>query len=186
VTFSPFVAEWALNPVDNGCDALPQVRFALNPQEATQQTGNYVLRFRSADEDGNGHPEIRGQFLRDLAARSHARAQDELTDMREFARAQLGIEQLMPWDHRFVAERLREQRFAFGRPDSGDFLQRRRGARLASPRVFATTAKATITSTSPRTERTPLLRKSGIPRAGWHPKSPERAAPAYLCRAPRK
>ena len=53
------------------------------------------------------------QFLRDLAARSRSRAQDELTDMREFARAQLGIEQLMPWDHRFVAERLRQQRFAF-------------------------------------------------------------------------
>jgi hypothetical protein len=48
-------------------DALPQVRFTLNPHEATQQTGNYVLRFQSADEDGNGHPEIRGQFLRDLA-----------------------------------------------------------------------------------------------------------------------
>jgi len=53
------------------------------------------------------------QFLRDLAARSRAQAQDELADMREFARAQLGIEQLMPWDHRFVAERLRQRRFAF-------------------------------------------------------------------------
>jgi oligopeptidase A len=54
--------------------------------------------------------------------RSHARAQDELTDMREFARAQLGIEQLMPWDHRFVAERLREQRFAFSDQDVKRFF----------------------------------------------------------------
>jgi oligopeptidase A len=53
------------------------------------------------------------QFLRDLATRSRAQAQHELADMREFARQQLGVDPLMPWDHRFVAERLRQQRFAF-------------------------------------------------------------------------
>jgi oligopeptidase A len=53
------------------------------------------------------------QFLRDLAARSRVQAQHELADMRTFAREQCGIERLMPWDHRFVAERLRQQRFAF-------------------------------------------------------------------------
>ncbi len=53
------------------------------------------------------------QFLRDLATRSRTQAQHELADMREFAREQLGVDPLMPWDHRFVAERLREQRFAF-------------------------------------------------------------------------
>jgi oligopeptidase A len=53
------------------------------------------------------------QFLRDLAARSRVQAQHELDDMRQFAREQCGIEHLMPWDHRFVAERLRQQRFAF-------------------------------------------------------------------------
>jgi len=53
------------------------------------------------------------QFLRDLATRSRAQAAHELAEMREFAAAQLGLPQLMPWDHRFVAERLRQQRFAF-------------------------------------------------------------------------
>jgi oligopeptidase A len=53
------------------------------------------------------------QFLRDLARRSRVQAQRELDEMRDFAREHLGIQQLMPWDHRFVAERLREQRFAF-------------------------------------------------------------------------
>ncbi|MFI4928899.1 MAG: M3 family metallopeptidase [Burkholderiales bacterium] len=53
------------------------------------------------------------QFLRDLATRSRAQAQHELADMRDFARQQLGVDPLMPWDHRFVAERLRQQRFAF-------------------------------------------------------------------------
>ncbi|HEX6020195.1 MAG TPA: M3 family metallopeptidase, partial [Burkholderiaceae bacterium] len=53
------------------------------------------------------------QFLRDLAARSRAQARADLDELRAFARAQLGIETLMPWDYRFVAERLRERRFAF-------------------------------------------------------------------------
>ncbi|HVO06110.1 MAG TPA: M3 family metallopeptidase [Burkholderiaceae bacterium] len=53
------------------------------------------------------------QFLRDLAARSRPQARADLAEMRTFARDHLGIAELMPWDHRFVAERLREQRFAF-------------------------------------------------------------------------
>jgi oligopeptidase A len=53
------------------------------------------------------------QFLRDLARRSRTQAQRELTEMRDFAREHLGIDDLQPWDHRFVAERLRQQRFAF-------------------------------------------------------------------------
>ncbi len=48
-------------------DALPQIAFQLDPHAPTLRTGNYVLRFQDADEDGNGFPEIRGQFLRDLA-----------------------------------------------------------------------------------------------------------------------
>jgi oligopeptidase A len=58
-------------------------------------------------------PEQVMQFLRDLAQRSRVQAQRELAGMREFARARLGIDDLQPWDHRFVAERLRQQRFAF-------------------------------------------------------------------------
>jgi oligopeptidase A len=58
-------------------------------------------------------PEEVMQFLRDLAQRSRAQAQRELAEMREFAREHLGIHDLQPWDHRFVAERLRQQRFAF-------------------------------------------------------------------------
>jgi oligopeptidase A len=53
------------------------------------------------------------QFLRDLAQRSRQQAERELAEMQQFAREHCGIEQLQPWDHRFVAERLRLQRFAF-------------------------------------------------------------------------
>jgi hypothetical protein len=48
-------------------DALPQVPFHLDPAASVRRTGSYVLRFESVDEDGDGKPEIRGQFLRDLA-----------------------------------------------------------------------------------------------------------------------
>jgi len=53
------------------------------------------------------------QFLRDLAQRSRQQAERELAEMQRFAAEHLGIDQLQPWDHRFVAERLRQQRFAF-------------------------------------------------------------------------
>ncbi|MBE7416673.1 MAG: M3 family metallopeptidase [Ideonella sp.] len=53
------------------------------------------------------------QFLRDLACRSRPQAERDLAEMRAFAHEQLGIAELQPWDLRFVAERLREQRFAF-------------------------------------------------------------------------
>ena len=90
------------------------------------------------------------QFLRDLAARSHARAQDELTDMREFARAQLGIEQLMPWDHRFVAERLREQRFAFSDQERQTLLHVRARARRAVSRLSRRCSSCASRPTRPR------------------------------------
>jgi oligopeptidase A len=53
------------------------------------------------------------QFLRDLARRSRPQAERDLAELQRFAREQLGIDELMPWDVRFVAEHLRQQRFAF-------------------------------------------------------------------------
>ncbi len=53
------------------------------------------------------------QFLRDLSARARTQALHDVDDMRQHAREQLGIDELMPWDHDFVAERLRQERYAF-------------------------------------------------------------------------
>jgi len=53
------------------------------------------------------------KFLRDLAQRSRGQAQRELADMQTFAREAIGIDELMPWDLYFVAERLRQARYAF-------------------------------------------------------------------------
>ena len=48
-------------------DPLPIVPFHLDPAAPARESGNYVLRFDSTDEDVSGRPELRGQFLHDLA-----------------------------------------------------------------------------------------------------------------------
>jgi oligopeptidase A len=53
------------------------------------------------------------EFLRGLSRRSRGQAQRELAEMRDFAREQLGIAELMPWDLHYVAEHQRKARYAF-------------------------------------------------------------------------
>jgi hypothetical protein len=45
---------------------LPPVRFELDPGQPAQKNSGIVLEFDTTDEDGNGWPELRGQFLADL------------------------------------------------------------------------------------------------------------------------
>ena len=52
------------------------------------------------------------EFLRDLAARSKPVAERELAELRAFARAELGIADLQPWDVAYAAEKLRIRQFA--------------------------------------------------------------------------
>jgi hypothetical protein len=51
-----------------GTGLLPQVSFVIDQNEVAQNTDGFALRFSSVDEDGNGFPEMRGQFLYDLTA----------------------------------------------------------------------------------------------------------------------
>lgn len=53
------------------------------------------------------------RFLRDLAARARPFAERELADLRDFAREQLGLEELQPWDQAWAAEKLRQARYDF-------------------------------------------------------------------------
>jgi oligopeptidase A len=53
-------------------------------------------------------------FLRDLARRARPRALADRDEMEAFAARELGLLELQAWDHAFVAERLRQARFAFG------------------------------------------------------------------------
>ena len=52
-------------------------------------------------------------FLRDLAHRARPHALRDLSDLREFAQAQLGLADPQPWDWSYVSEQLKEQRYAF-------------------------------------------------------------------------
>jgi len=48
-------------------DALPSFLFRLDPAAAASQTRGFVFKLNTVDEDGNGAPELRGQFLYNLA-----------------------------------------------------------------------------------------------------------------------
>ncbi|MFM7705267.1 MAG: M3 family metallopeptidase, partial [Rubrivivax sp.] len=52
-------------------------------------------------------------FLRDLARRSRPQALRDMAELEAFARAELGLPRLEPWDLPFAAERLKEARYAF-------------------------------------------------------------------------
>ena len=52
-------------------------------------------------------------FLRDLARRARPYAEQDLADLREFARTQLGLDDPQAWDWPYVGERLKEARYAF-------------------------------------------------------------------------
>jgi oligopeptidase A len=52
-------------------------------------------------------------FLEDLARRARPYAEQDLAELREFARTELGIEKLEAWDQAYASEKLRERRYAF-------------------------------------------------------------------------
>jgi oligopeptidase A len=53
-------------------------------------------------------------FVRDLARRALPFAEREYAELCAFARRDLGLADLQPWDRSFAAERLKQQRYAFG------------------------------------------------------------------------
>jgi oligopeptidase A len=58
-------------------------------------------------------PEQVIRFLRDLAGRARPYAQKDVDDMRAFAREKLGIADPQAWDWSYIAEKLKEERYAF-------------------------------------------------------------------------
>ena len=53
------------------------------------------------------------EFMRELAQRARPFAEKDLAELREFARSELGIDNLQSWDVGYASEKLREQRYAF-------------------------------------------------------------------------
>ncbi len=52
-------------------------------------------------------------FMRELAERARPFAEKDLCELREFARLELGLDDLQSWDIGYASEKLREQRYAF-------------------------------------------------------------------------
>ena len=52
-------------------------------------------------------------FLRDLAAKAKPFAEKDLEELKAFAKAELGLDTLEPWDVAYASEKLREKRYAY-------------------------------------------------------------------------
>jgi oligopeptidase A len=59
------------------------------------------------------HPDEVVAFLRDLARRARPFAERDFSELTAFARTELGLAELAPWDIAYAAERLKERRYAF-------------------------------------------------------------------------
>ncbi len=75
-----------------------------------------LIGFNNAAEDSlatkmAGTPERVLAFLRDLTARAKPVAERELTELRDFARSELDIADLQPWDVGYAAEKLRLKKY---------------------------------------------------------------------------
>ncbi|HET7834154.1 MAG TPA: M3 family metallopeptidase [Gallionella sp.] len=53
------------------------------------------------------------EFMRELAQRARPFAEHDLAELREFAKAELGLNDLQAWDISYTSEKLREKRYAF-------------------------------------------------------------------------
>ena len=62
------------------------------------------------------------QFLYDLAHKAQPSALIDINEVREFARSELGLEQLEAWDLTYASEKLREQRYAFSEQEVKDYF----------------------------------------------------------------
>jgi len=70
--------------------------------------GELSLASKMADS-----PQQVADFMRELAQRARPFAEKDLAELREFARAELGLQELQSWDIGYASEKLREKRYAF-------------------------------------------------------------------------
>ncbi len=61
-------------------------------------------------------------FLEDLARRARPYAEQDLAELRAFARDELGIDKLEAWDLTYASEKLRERRYAFSAQEVKEYF----------------------------------------------------------------
>jgi oligopeptidase A len=85
--------------------------------EAAQLLGYASSAHVSLADKMAGEPERVLGFLRELATKAKPVATRELADLAAFAQAELGLDELKPWDVGYAAEKLRKVRFDYSDED---------------------------------------------------------------------
>ena len=98
-------AEWDNSPL---MDEIIQLRAEEAALLGFANYGELSLASKMADT-----PEQVIAFMRELAQRARPFAERDLAELRDFARAWLGLSELHSWDVSYASEKLREQRYAF-------------------------------------------------------------------------
>ncbi len=103
--FSTRASDQADNPEFDNSEIIEQIR-QLRHQKANllgfEQYADYSLATKMAESTG----QVLG-FLRDLATKSKPQAEQELATLAAFAKSELAIEELQPWDVAYASEKLK-------------------------------------------------------------------------------
>jgi len=98
-------AEWDNTPL---MDEIVRLRGEEASLLGFANFGELSLATKMADS-----PQQVAGFMRELAQRARPFAEKDLAELREFARAEQGLQELQSWDVGYASEKLREKRYAF-------------------------------------------------------------------------
>jgi oligopeptidase A len=90
------------------------------------------------------------EFLEDLALRARPYAEQDLAELRAFAKEQLGLDQMQSWDVTYASEKLQEQRYAFSAQEVKKYFPEPKvidGLFRLVQTLFSVTIKSDTTST---------------------------------------
>lgn len=108
---------------DAALDNTPLIQRILELREAAAQLLGYAnyaevsLVPKMADS-----PAQVAEFLREIAAKARPFAEQDIAELREFARTELGMAQLESWDLAWAAEKLKQARYAFSDDEVKQYL----------------------------------------------------------------
>lgn len=105
----PFAGQWDNNP-------LIKETLALKAELATLLGYANYAEYSLATKMAETPAEVLS-FLHDLARRSRPAAQQELDQLREFARERFGHEDLQAWDVPFYSEKLKQERYSISQEE---------------------------------------------------------------------
>ena len=122
---------------------------SLRAREAKLLGYSSFAHMRLETRMANSPDEVLG-FLKNLADKALPFAKADLKQLEEFAQQELGMQELQPWDVAFVAERLRQARYAYSEDEVKQYFtepQVLNGLFYVVNRLFGVSLKPTQAST---------------------------------------